>query len=73
MRMEQGARIIVESWLHAQPEDVLHFITDETKLEEARAFSEAACRAGAIPKLTVLPADSVQAGDSIEQKREIMS
>lgn len=73
MRMEQGARIIVESWLHAQPEDVLHFITDETKLEEARAFSEAACRAGAIPKLTVLPADSVQAGDSIEQMREIMS
>lgn len=73
MRMEQGARIIVESWLHAQPEDVLHFITDETKLEEARAFSEAACRAGAIPKLTVLPADSVQAGDSIEQMRQIMS
>lgn len=73
MRMEQGARIIVESWLHAQPEDVLHFITDETKLEEARAFSEAARRAGAIPKLTVLPADSVQSGDSIEQMRQIMS
>lgn len=73
MRMEQGARIIVESWLHAQPEDVLHFITDETKLEEARAFSDAARRAGAIPKLTVLPADSVQSGDSIEQMRQIMS
>ena len=73
MRMEQGARIVVESWLHAQPEDVLHFITDETKLEEARAFSDAARRAGAIPKLTVLSSDSVQSGDSIEQMREIMS
>lgn len=73
MRMEQGARIVVESWLHAQPEDVLHFITDETKLEEARAFSDAARRAGAIPKLTVLPSDSVQSGDSIEKMREIMS
>lgn len=73
MRMEQGARIVVESWLHAQPEDVLHFITDETKLGEARAFADAARRAGAIPKLTVLSSDSVQSGDSIEQMREIMS
>jgi hypothetical protein len=27
MRIEQGARIIVENWLHAQPEDVVHFAT----------------------------------------------
>ena len=38
MRIEQGARIIVENWIHAQPEDVIHFITDETKLREADAF-----------------------------------
>ena len=73
MQLEQGARIIVESWLHAQPEDVLHFITDETKLREAEAFARAARRAGAIPKLTVLPADSIQSGDSIEQMRSILS
>ena len=73
MRIEQGARIIVESWLHAQPEDVLHFITDETKLREAEAFTHAARQIGAIPKLTVLPSDSVQAGDSIEEMRNIMS
>lgn len=73
MRMEQGARIVVENWLHAQPEDVLHFITDETKLEEARVFSDAARRAGAIPKVTVLSSDSVQSGDTIEQMRSIMS
>lgn len=73
MRIEQGARIIVENWIHAQPEDVIHFITDETKLREADAFVRATRRIGAIPKLTVLPSDSVQAGDSIEEMRHIMS
>lgn len=73
MRIEQGARIIVENWIHAQPEDVIHFITDETKLREAEAFTYATRQIGAIPKLTVLPSDSVQAGDSIEEMRNIMS
>ena len=73
MRIEQGARIIVENWIHAQPEDVIHFITDETKLREAEAFTYATRQIGAIPKLTVLPSDSIQAGDSIEQMRNIMS
>lgn len=71
--MEQGARIIVERWLFAQPEDVLHFITDETQLREANAFCNAARQVGAIPKVTVLSAGSVQAGDSVEQMRRIMS
>lgn len=71
--MEQGARIVVENWLHAKPEDVLHFITDETRTREAEAFFHAAHQVGAIPKLSVLPADSVQAGDSIEQMCGIMS
>lgn len=73
MRIEQGARIIVERWLFAQNEDVLHFITDETQLREASAFCYAADQVGAIPKLTVLSADSVQSGDSVEQMRRIMS
>jgi hypothetical protein len=73
MRIEQGARIIVENWIHAQPDDVIHFITDETKLREAAAFTHATRQIGAIPKLTVLPSDSVQAGDSIEEMRNIMS
>ena len=40
--MEQGARIVVEDWLQAQSDDVLHFITDETKLREAEAFAAVA-------------------------------
>ncbi|MDO5407416.1 MAG: peptidase [Eubacteriales bacterium] len=73
MKMEQGARIIVERWLQAKPDDVLHFITDETKLREMEAFSAAAEGCGAVPKVSVLPSDSVQSGDSIEEMRHIMS
>jgi len=29
MKMEQGARIIVERWLQARPDDVLHFIIED--------------------------------------------
>lgn len=62
MKMEQGARIVVEDWLQAQSDDVLHFITDETKLREAEAFAAAARQVGAIPKLTVLPSAFIQGG-----------
>lgn len=73
MKLEQGARIIVEDWLQAKPDDVLHFITDETKLREAEAFAAASRQVGAVPKFTVLPSESIQAGDSVAQMRRIMS
>lgn len=73
MEIQQGARIIVQHWLQAKPEDVLHFITDETKLREAKAFAQAAEAFGAFPKVTILPSDSIQAGDSIEEMRQIMT
>lgn len=73
MRMEQGAQIIVEDWLKVRRENVFHFITDETKLREADAFLTAAEHRGAVTKLTVLPCDSVQGGDRIEEMRQIMS
>lgn len=73
MEIEQGARIIVQHWLQAKPEEVLHFITDETKLREAQAFSQAAEAFGAIPKVTILASDSIQSGDSVEEMRQIMS
>lgn len=73
MDIEQGARIIVQRWLQARPDDVLHFITDETKLREAEAFSQAAEAYGAVPKVSVLDSGSVQSGHSIEEMRQIMS
>ena len=39
MKLEQGARIIVEDWIHAQPEDVLHFITDETSFYRSNCIN----------------------------------
>lgn len=73
MEMEQSARRIVEQWLQAKRESVLHFITDETKLREAEAFCAAAEHCGAVPKVTILSSDAVQNGDCIEEMREIMS
>lgn len=63
MRIQEGAQIIVEKWLGAKEGDVIHFISDETKLREIEAFMTATKRVGAFPEVTILPADSIQAGD----------
>lgn len=73
MRIQEGARIIVEKWLCAKEGDVIHFISDETKLREIEAFMTATEQVGAFPEVTILPADSIQAGDSIEDMRYIMA
>lgn len=73
MDINQGARIIVQQWLQAKPEHVLHFITDETKLREAEAFLAAAEQCGAVPKLTVLSSGSVQSGSTVEEMKRVMS
>lgn len=73
MRIQEGAQIIVEKWLGAKEGDVIHFISDETKLREIEAFMTATKRVGAFPEVTILPADSIQAGDSIEDMRYIMA
>lgn len=73
MKIEQGARIIVERWLRARPDEVLHFITDETKSRETEAFVAAAENCGAVPKVSILPSDQIQSGDCIEEMRRIMS
>ena len=73
MTPEQGARILAEDWLQLRREEVVHYITDETRLPEARAFLAAAERAGAVTKLTVLDSGAVQEADAIEAMRGIMS
>lgn len=73
MRIQEGAQIIVEKWLCAKEDDVIHFISDETKLREIEAFMTATEKAGAFPKVTILRSDSIQDGDSIEDMRYIMA
>ena len=73
MTVEQGARIIVEQWLRARPEQVLHFITDETKLTEAEAFRKASENVGAVPKISILSSEDIQSGDCLEGIKQVMS
>ncbi|MEG2634436.1 MAG: peptidase [Oscillospiraceae bacterium] len=73
MSIEKGASIIVNDWLQAEREEVLHFITDENHKAEAVAFEEAAAQRGAITKVTVLKSDEIQNGDVLEEMRNTMS
>lgn len=73
MTIDQGARIIVERWCQARQDDVIHFVTDETKVREVTALSNAAENCGAVPKVTMLPKGAIQSGDQIEEMRQIMS
>ncbi len=73
MLIQEGAKIIVENWLCAKEGEVIHFISDETKLREIEAFMTATDNVGAFPEVTILPSDSIQSGDSIEDMRYIMA
>lgn len=73
MNINEGARIIINDWLHIQRENIVHLITDETKLKEAEAFKKACEINGAVLKITVLKADEVQSAKVINDMKEIMS
>lgn len=73
MRIEEGAKIVVENWLHAKKGDLIYFITDETKRREAIAFKNATKKVGAICKIIELRSDEIQAGSCIESLRMEMS
>lgn len=34
MNINEGARIVVEDWLHLTKDNLVYFVTDETKLKE---------------------------------------
>lgn len=73
MTIDEGAQIIVESWLNVKRQDIYHYITDETKLREAEAFVRAAENRGAVTKVTVLDSKCVQSAETVEAMRESMS
>lgn len=73
MTIDEGAQIIVESWLNVKRQDVYHYITDETKMREAEAFVRAAESRGAVTKVTVLDSRHVQAAETVEAMRESMA
>ena len=73
MNINTGARIIVQEWLHAKKEDVVHLITDETKTRELEAFKKACEIQGVNLKTTIIPSDCVQSAEVIDKMKEIMS
>lgn len=73
MEIQLGAKIIVNDWLNAKQDEVLHFITDENHHREAAAFEQAAFEAGAVAKITFLPSGEIQDGQIFEEIQNVMS
>ncbi|MDD7281098.1 peptidase [Floccifex sp.] len=66
MHIDEGARIIVEDWLHIKKGDLVYFIVDETKKREAEAFVRASKKVGANYEVIELCSHEIQAGQAIE-------
>ncbi|MDO4198653.1 MAG: aminopeptidase [Erysipelotrichaceae bacterium] len=73
MNINEGARIIIQNWTHSKRGDVVHLITDETKMAEAKAFEEACQIHGVELKTTILDSHAVQSASVIEEMKDIMS
>lgn len=67
-----GARCIIQNWIEAKENEVLHFITDENHIKEADIFELAAFECGVVPKITILSSDGVQSGEVIEKMKNTM-
>ena len=71
MNINEGARIVVEDWLHLTKDNLVYFVTDETKLKEADAFSKACDHIGARCKVVKLKSQEKQNCKRIDDiKRE---
>ena len=66
MNINEGARIVVEDWLHLTKDNLVYFVTDETKLKEADAFLKACDHVGAHCKVVQLKSHEIQNGKSID-------
>ena len=67
-----GARCIIQNWIEAKENEVLHFVTDENHIKEADIFELAAFECGVVPKITILSSDGVQSGEVIEKMKNTM-
>ena len=71
INIDKGVSIILNKWLSVQKDELIHFITDETHMREAEAFSRWAYGADAVLKTTILNSQLVQKGDVIENMTDI--
>lgn len=66
MNINEGARIVIEDWLHIKKGNLVYFITDETKRREAQAFQKAIDKVEATCKIIELNSQEIQDGAAIE-------
>lgn len=71
INIDKGVSIILHDWLNVQKDEMIHFITDETHLQEAEAIERWAYGADAALKTTILNSQLVQKGDVIESMTDI--
>lgn len=67
MKIEEGARIIVEDWLQTKAGDYIIYVTDETKKREAVVFQQTVEKVKARCRIIELDSKEVQSGKCFEQ------
>ncbi len=72
INIDKGVSIILNKWLSVSRDELIHFITDETHLKEAEAFSRWAYGADAVLKTTILNSQLVQKGEIIENMTDVL-
>lgn len=67
MKIEEGAKIIVENWLQIKPHQYIIYICDETNKREAHVFSQAVRNAKAKCRIIQLNSQEIQSGKCFEE------
>lgn len=67
MKMEEGAKIIVENWLQVKPHQYIIYICDETNKQEATVFLQAVHNVNARCRIIELDSQEIQSGKCFEE------
>lgn len=67
MKMEEGAKIIVENWLQVKPHQYIIYICDKTNKQEATVFLQAVHNVNARCQMIELDSQEIQSGKCFEE------
>lgn len=73
MQIEEGAKIIVETWLQLKKDNTVIFITDENQQRETAAFYAAVNKVGAYCQVFKLNSQDIQSGKVLESLKKEMA
>ncbi len=66
MKIEEGIEIVVDNWLQTKEGDLVIYVSDETKIKEARLFKEIVESRKATCEVIELDSKEVQSGECFE-------